>query len=53
MDITGQICTDSKGYLFYSGIGDQVDFIRGSKMSKGGFSIIALPSTARMGRFPG
>jgi len=37
------------GYLFYSGIGDQVDFLRGSSMSKGGFSIIALPSTARNG----
>ena len=49
IDLTGQICTDSKGYLFYSGIGDQVDFIRGSKMSKGGFSIIALPSTAQNG----
>jgi acyl-CoA hydrolase/RimJ/RimL family protein N-acetyltransferase len=47
IDLTGQICTDSKGYLFYSGIGDQVDFIRGSKMSKNGFSIIALPSTAQ------
>ncbi len=50
IDLTGQICTDSKGYLFYSGIGDQVDFIRGSKMSKGGFSIIALPSTAQGGK---
>ncbi len=50
VDLTGQICTDSKGYLFYSGIGDQVDFIRGSKMSKGGFSIIALPSTAQNGK---
>ncbi|MGM0452799.1 MAG: GNAT family N-acetyltransferase [Thermodesulfobacteriota bacterium] len=50
IDLTGQICTDSKGYLFYSGIGDQVDFIRGSKMSKGGFSIIALPSTAQNGQ---
>ncbi|HMA86941.1 MAG TPA: GNAT family N-acetyltransferase [Desulfosalsimonadaceae bacterium] len=49
VDLTGQICTDSKGYLFYSGIGDQVDFIRGSKMSKNGFSIIALPSTAQNG----
>lgn len=47
VDITGQICTDSMGYMFYSGIGDQVDFIRGSAMSKGGFSIIALPSTAQ------
>jgi acyl-CoA hydrolase/GNAT superfamily N-acetyltransferase len=50
VDLTGQICTDSKGYLFYSGIGDQVDFIRGSKMSKGGFSIVALPSTAQNGQ---
>ncbi|MFO7876282.1 MAG: GNAT family N-acetyltransferase [Desulfovermiculus sp.] len=50
VDLTGQICTDSKGYLFYSGIGDQVDFIRGSKMSKGGFSIIVLPSTAQNGQ---
>ncbi len=50
IDLTGQICTDSKGYLFYSGIGDQVDFLRGSKMSRGGFSIIALPSTAQGGQ---
>lgn len=49
VDLTGQICTDSKGYLFYSGIGDQVDFIRGSAMSKGGFSIVILPSTAQNG----
>lgn len=49
VDLTGQICTDSKGYLFYSGIGDQVDFIRGSAMSKGGFSIIIIPSTAQNG----
>lgn len=46
VDLTGQVCTDSMGYRFYSGIGDQVDFIRGSAMSHGGFSIIALPSTA-------
>ncbi len=49
VDLTGQVCTDSIGYLLYSGIGDQVDFLRGSAMSKGGFSIIALPSTARDG----
>jgi acyl-CoA hydrolase len=49
VDITGQVCSDSMGYLFYSGIGDQVDFLRGSSMSKGGFSIIALPSTAQNG----
>jgi acyl-CoA hydrolase/GNAT superfamily N-acetyltransferase len=50
VDLTGQVCTDSMGYLFYSGIGDQVDFLRGSAMSRGGFSIIALPSTAEGGR---
>ncbi|SPF36507.1 Acetyl-CoA hydrolase/transferase C-terminal domain containing protein [Syntrophobacter sp. SbD1] len=50
VDLTGQVCSDSLGYLFYSGIGDQVDFLRGSAMSKGGFSIIALPSTARDGK---
>jgi len=47
VDLTGQVCSDSMGYLFFSGIGDQVDFLRGSAMSKGGFSIIALPSTAQ------
>ena len=50
VDLTGQVCTDSMGYLFYSGIGDQVDFLRGSAMSKGGFTIIALPSTAQGGK---
>ncbi len=50
VDLTGQVCSDSMGYLFYSGIGDQVDFLRGSSMSKGGFSIIALPSTAQGGK---
>jgi len=50
VDLTGQVCSDSMGYLFYSGIGDQVDFLRGSAMSKGGFTIIALPSTAQGGQ---
>jgi acyl-CoA hydrolase len=50
VDLTGQVCTDSMGRLFYSGIGDQVDFIRGSAMSRGGFSIIAMPSTAQNGK---
>jgi acyl-CoA hydrolase/GNAT superfamily N-acetyltransferase len=49
VDLTGQICSDSLGFMFYSGIGDQVDFLRGSSMSRGGFSIIALPSTAKNG----
>ena len=49
IDVTGQVCTDSLGYTFYSGMGDQVDFIRGANRSKGGLSIIALPSTAKNG----
>lgn len=47
VDLTGQVCADSLGNQFYSGIGDQVDFLRGAAMSKGGVSIIALPSTAK------
>jgi GNAT superfamily N-acetyltransferase len=49
IDITGQVCSDSIGRRFYSGIGGQVDFIRGAAMSKGGKPIIALPSTAKGG----
>jgi len=49
VDLTGQVCSDSLGYLFYSGIGGQVDFIRGAARSKGGKPIIALPSTAEGG----
>jgi acyl-CoA hydrolase/GNAT superfamily N-acetyltransferase len=49
VDITGQVCADSIGPNFYSGIGGQVDFIRGSAMSEGGKPIIALPATAKDG----
>jgi RimJ/RimL family protein N-acetyltransferase len=49
VDLTGQVVSDSLGYRFYSGIGGQVDFIRGAAMSKGGKPIIALPSTAKKG----
>lgn len=49
VDLTGQVCSDSLGELFYSGIGGQVDFIRGAARSKGGKPIIALPSTAKNG----
>ena len=49
VDLTGQVVADSLGYNFYSGIGGQVDFIRGAAMSKGGKPIIALPSTAKNG----
>lgn len=48
-DLTGQVCADSLGYQFYSGIGGQVDFIRGAAKSRGGKAIIAMPSTARDG----
>jgi acyl-CoA hydrolase len=46
-DLTGQVCADSLGYQFYSGIGGQVDFIRGAARSRGGKAIIAMPSTAK------
>ncbi len=46
VDMTGQVCADSLGTMFYSGIGGQVDFTRGAARSKGGKPIIALPSTA-------
>jgi RimJ/RimL family protein N-acetyltransferase len=49
VDLTGQVVADSLGYQFYSGIGGQVDFIRGASLSKGGKPIIALPSTAKNG----
>jgi acyl-CoA hydrolase len=49
VDITGQVCADSIGTQFYSGIGGQVDFIRGASRCKGGKPIIALPATAKDG----
>lgn len=49
VDLTGQVCADSMGNHFYSGIGGQLDFIRGAARSKGGKPVIALPSTARDG----
>ena len=50
IDLTGQVCADSIGFRIYSGIGGQMDFIRGSALSNGGKPIIALPSTASGGR---
>lgn len=47
IDLTGQVCADSLGSNFYSGIGGQVDFNRGAARSPGGKAIIALPSTAK------
>jgi 4-hydroxybutyrate CoA-transferase len=49
VDITGQVCADSIGTTFYSGIGGQVDFIRGASHSKGGKPVIAIPATAKNG----
>ena len=49
VDLFGQVNADSIGGIFYSGIGGQVDFIRGANMSKGGQSFITLPSTALKG----
>jgi acyl-CoA hydrolase len=49
VDLSGQVCSDSVGHLPYSGIGGQVDFLRGAARSQGGVPIIALPSTAKGG----
>jgi 4-hydroxybutyrate CoA-transferase len=49
VDLTGQVCADSIGTRFYSGIGGQVDFLRGTAKAKGGKPIIALSSTAKDG----
>jgi acyl-CoA hydrolase len=49
VDLTGQVAADSIGSRFFSGIGGQVDFMRGAARSKGGRPIIALPSTAKDG----
>jgi 4-hydroxybutyrate CoA-transferase len=49
IDLTGQVCSDSIGNQFYSGIGGQVDFLRGASRSKGGKPIIAISSTAKSG----
>ena len=49
IDLTGQVCADSIGSKFFSGVGGQVDFNRGASKSHGGKAIIALPSTAKGG----
>ena len=49
VDLSGQVCADSVGFRIYSGIGGQMDFIRGAALSAGGTPIIALPSTAARG----
>jgi 4-hydroxybutyrate CoA-transferase len=50
IDLTGQVCADSMGHRIYSGIGGQMDFVRGAALSEGGKAIIALPATARNGQ---
>jgi acyl-CoA hydrolase len=49
VDVTGQVCADSIGTKMYSGVGGQMDFIRGASLSEGGKAIIALPSTTKNG----
>ena len=49
VDLSGQICADSLGTKIYSGVGGQMDFVRGAGLSEGGRAIIALPSTAEGG----
>jgi acyl-CoA hydrolase len=49
VDITGQVCSDSIGTYHYSGVGGQMDFVRGASLSEGGKPIIALPSVTSKG----
>ena len=49
VDLMGQVVADTMGPLQFTGIGGQVDFVRGAARSKGGKAIIALPSTAKKG----
>lgn len=49
IDLTGQVCADSIGTRQFSGVGGQMDFIRGASLSEGGKPIIALPSTTSRG----
>ncbi|HEU4521545.1 MAG TPA: acetyl-CoA hydrolase/transferase C-terminal domain-containing protein [Thermoanaerobaculia bacterium] len=50
VDLSGQVVADSMGHRIYSGIGGQMDFMRGAALSQGGVPIIALPSTAKGGK---
>ncbi len=49
VDLTGQVCADSLGTKFYSGVGGQVDFVYGASLSKGGKAIIAMPAMTNKG----
>lgn len=50
IDLSGQVCADSMGTRIYSGVGGQMDFVRGASLSEGGRSVIALPATACGGK---
>ncbi|HEX6891751.1 MAG TPA: acetyl-CoA hydrolase/transferase C-terminal domain-containing protein [Chryseolinea sp.] len=50
VDITGQVCSDSIGAYHFSGVGGQMDFVRGAALSDGGKPIIALPSITKKGQ---
>ncbi len=50
IDLTGQVCSDSLGYKFYSGLGGQADFMRGARLSKLGKAITVIPTTAQEGK---
>lgn len=50
VDLSGQVCADSLGEMPFSGIGGQVDFIRGAARSEGGMPFVCLPSTAKDGK---
>jgi 4-hydroxybutyrate CoA-transferase len=49
VDLYGQVCADMMGYRYFSGIGGQLDFLRGAAMAEGGKSFICLPATAKKG----
>jgi len=49
VDLLGQVCADTLGPKQFSGVGGQLDFVRGARMSEGGKAIIALPSSAKGG----
>ena len=53
VDLTGQVVADSIGHTLYSGVGGQMDFMRGAALATEGRSIIALPSTAAGGTASG
>ncbi len=50
VDLSGQVCADSMGFRIYSGIGGQMDFMRGAALSKEGKPVLAMPSTAAGGK---